>query len=108
MGQIIEYSEIEAKLSTITNDGEATKMNLEGINRLIESAVGPDGYAWSGEAATAFKNSWDELAAGIPDFITTVQNQAANIQSMLTKTKETDTTAGGTVNIGANITSGSN
>jgi len=98
MGQIIEYGEIEEKLSKIVTDGENTKLNLDGINSLIQQSVGADGVAWSGESATAFRNSWDELASEIPEFIQTVENQATNVQGMLTKTKETDTTESGTVN----------
>ena len=37
------------------------------MNELIRESVGPNGRAWSGEeSATAFRNSWDELAAGMP------------------------------------------
>ena len=100
MGQFIDYDSIKTKLNTIEKDGEATKTNLEAIDNLIQDSVGNGGKAWSGESATAFRASWDNLAADLPDFITTVQNQARNVESMLGKTQETDTASGGTVSAG--------
>ena len=97
MGQLIDYDTIKSKLDTVEKDGEATKTNLEAMDKLIQEAVGNGGKAWSGESAAAFRASWDNLAADLPAFITTVQNQARNIDSMLVKTQETDTTSGGTV-----------
>ena len=100
MGQLVDYDTIKTKLSTIENDGEATKTNLEAMDNLIQDAVGNGGKAWSGESAAAFRASWDNLAADLPEFITTVQNQARNVDSMLVKTQESDTASGGTVNAG--------
>lgn len=97
MGQLIDYDTIKSKLDTVEKDGEATKTNLEAMDKLIQEAVGNGGKAWSGESAAAFRASWDNLAADLPAFITTVQNQARNIDSMLVKTQETDTASGGTV-----------
>ena len=100
MGQIIDYDSIKTKLDTIKSDGDATKTNLEAMDNLIQDSVGNGGKAWSGESAAAFRASWDNLAAELPDFITTVQNQALNIESMLEKTQQTDTASGGTVQEG--------
>lgn len=100
MGQLIDYDSIKTKLDTITKDGEATKTNLEAMDNLIQDSVGNGGKAWSGESAAAFRASWDNLAADLPDFITTVQNQARNIENMLEKTHESDTASGGTVTAG--------
>ncbi len=94
MGQIIEYGAIEEKLATIKLDGEETRTNLLAIDRLIKDTVGEGGAAWSGESATQFRTSWDELAAELPGFITIVENQATNVQTMLTKTKDTDQNGG--------------
>ena len=90
MGQIIEYSGIEEKLATIRLDGESTQTNLNAIERLIKDSVGEGGAAWSGESASQFRSSWDELAAEIPGFIDKVKAQAANVELMLEKTKATD------------------
>ena len=90
MGQIVDYSGIEAKLRTIQLDGEQTKSNLDGIDKLIQASVGPGGAAWSGESATQFRNSWDGLAAELPTFIDNVEKQAFNVQTMLTQTKAAD------------------
>ena len=97
MGQFIDYESIKSKLDTIVKDGESTKTNLEGMDSLIQDAVGNGGRAWSGESAAAFRTSWDNLAASLPEFITTVQNQAHNVDSMLVKTQATDTASEGTV-----------
>ena len=97
MGQIIDYESIKAKLDTIVKDGEATKSNLNAMDSLIQQAVGNGGSAWSGESAVAFRSSWENLASELPDFITTVENQARNIDNMLIKTQETDTSSEGTV-----------
>ena len=97
MGQLIDYDTIKTKLDTVEKDGEATKTNLEAMDRLIQESVGNGGKAWSGESASAFRASWDNLAADLPTFITTVQNQARNIDSMLVKTQATDTASAGSV-----------
>ncbi len=97
MGQFIDYESIKAKLDTIVNDGEAIKTNLNAMDLLIQETVGNGGTAWSGESASAFRSSWEGLAAELPDFVTTVQNQARNVDSMLVKTRDTDTASGGTV-----------
>jgi uncharacterized protein YukE len=105
MGQIVEYGGIEAKLKTIQLDGEQTKTNLDGIDKLIQLSVGPGGAAWDGESASQFKASWDELSAELPLFIDSVEKQALNVQTMLTHTKEAD--QNGTVNApGVGPTSG--
>lgn len=105
MGQIVDYSGIEGKLKSIQLDGEQTKTNLDGIDKLIQLSVGPGGAAWDGESATEFKNSWDELAADLPLFINNVEKQALNVQTMLTQTKEADQN-GGVAAPGAGPTSG--
>ncbi len=97
MGQFIDYESIKAKLDTIVNDGEAIKTNLNAMDLLIQETVGNGGTAWSGESASAFRSSWEGLADELPDFVTTVQNQARNVDSMLVKTRDTDTASGGTV-----------
>jgi len=96
-GNVVNYGELEAELSTITTAAEETKTNLDAMNRVISDAVGADGAAWSGDSAAAFRESWDGLAAEIPDFIQTVQNQVSNLESMLNKTKAIDTAADGKV-----------
>ncbi len=98
MGQLIDYESIKGKLNTIVKDGEETKNNLNSMDALIQDSVGNGGRAWSGESASAFRASWDNLASELPDFITTVENQARNIDSMLVKTQATDTTEEGVVN----------
>ena len=90
MGQLVEYGGIEEKLATIKLDGETTKTNLDAIDRLIKDSVGEGGGAWSGESASQFRASWDELAAELPGFIANVQTQATNLETMLTKTKASD------------------
>ena len=90
MGQIIEYGGIEEKLATIKLDGEATQTNLTNIDRLIKESVGDGGGAWSGESASQFRASWDELAAEIPGFIEKVKDKDGNVEMMLAKTKATD------------------
>lgn len=90
MGQIVEYGGIEEKLKAIQLDGEQTKSNLENIDKLIQSSVGEGGGAWSGESASQFRASWDELAAELPTFIQKVELQATNVQNLLSQTKAAD------------------
>ena len=90
MGQIVEYGGIEEKLATIKTDGDLVRSNLEGIDKLIKDSVGDGGGAWSGDSASQFRTSWDELAAELPGFIANVETQASNVQMFLAKTKESD------------------
>ena len=88
--ELIKINEIEKKLKSIILDEELVKKNLEGMNSLIEEAVGDHGSAWRGEAATSFRKSWDVLADDIPSFIDTVKIQATNLETLLQELKKTE------------------
>ena len=90
MGQFVEYDGIDKKLSKIIGISETSKASLTGIDSLIQESVGENGVAWSGDSASAFRTSWDELSAEIPKFIQTIENQVFNIQQMLELTKQSD------------------
>ena len=87
---IIEYDEIEEQINTLKSACEDTKTCLDSINKEITDSVGANGAVWSGDSAVEFRNSWDALAEELPTFITYVDTQVKNVQSMLSKTKETD------------------
>ncbi len=87
---IIEFEEIQEQLNVIQKACDDTKLSLDAIDREIKDSVGADGAAWSGAAATEFRNSWDGLAEELPTFISYVNTQVKNIESMLTKTEATD------------------
>lgn len=87
---IIEYEEIKEQLRVIEKACEDTKISLDVIDNEIKNAVGPNGTIWVGTAAEQFRNSWDDLAAELPTFISYVNIQAQNIKSMLAITQATD------------------
>lgn len=87
---IIEYDEIKEQLRVIEQACEDTKSSLDAIDNQIKTSVGADGAAWTGASAEQFRNSWDDLAADLPTFISYVNMQAKNIDSMLVKTQATD------------------
>ena len=94
----VEYDAVTKKMNDIkgyTNDADKS---LKQINSLIEQSVGANGAAWSGESAVAFKNSWDGLAERFSSFVNDFNQQAVNIQTLLTETQAVDTTESGTVN----------
>lgn len=90
MQNIIEYEEIKEQFRIIEQACEDTKLSLEAIDREIKASVGSGGAAWDGKAAVEFRNSWDDLAAELPTFISFVNTQAKNIDTMLVKTEATD------------------
>ena len=87
---ILNFEEISERLNTIQTACEDTKSSLNAMDNEIKNSVGADGAAWSGNAAEQFRTSWDELAEELPTFITYVNNQAKNIEMMLSKTKVND------------------
>lgn len=87
---VIEYEEIREQLNIIEKACEDTKLSLDSIDREIKDSVGADGAAWSGASATEFRTSWDGLAEELPTFISYVNTQVKNIESMLSKTEATD------------------
>lgn len=87
---VIEYEEIREQLSIIQKACEDTKISLDFIDREIKDSVGADGAAWSGKSATEFRTSWDGLAEELPTFISYVNTQVRNIESMLSKTEAAD------------------
>lgn len=87
---IIDYEAIQEQLNIIQKSCEDTKISLEAIDNDIKDSVGADGAAWSGASATEFRNSWDGLAEELPTFISYVDTQVKNIESMLSKTEATD------------------
>lgn len=87
---IIEFEEIKDQLSIIEKACDDTKASLDAIDKEIKNSVGDAGAAWEGNSATEFRTSWDGLAEELPTFITYVNNQAKNIEMMLTKTQATD------------------
>ncbi len=87
---IIEYEEVKEQLRIIEQACEDTKTSLDSIDNEIKTSVGSGGAAWTGVSAEQFRNSWDGLAEELPTFISYVNMQAKNIDSMLVKTQATD------------------
>ena len=86
----LNFEQIKEILADIKTSSEETRTSLQDIDKEIKESVGTNGTAWDGVAATEFRQSWDELAEELPTFITYVNNQAKNIEMMLTKTKVND------------------
>lgn len=94
----VEYDAVTKKMNDIKGYTSDADKNLKAINNLIEETVGASGTAWSGESAVAFKNSWDGIAENFASFVQDFNQQAVNIQTLLTETQAVDTTQSGTVN----------
>ena len=94
----VEYDAITKKMNDIKSYTTDADSNLKAINSLIEQTVGANGTAWSGESAVAYKNSWDGLAERFTSFVNDFNQQAVNIQTLLTETQAVDTTETGVVN----------
>lgn len=95
----VEYDAITKKMNDIKGYTADADKSLKAINSLIEQTVGANGTAWSGESAVAYKNSWDGLADRFNSFVQDFDQQATNIQTLLTETQAVDTTETGTVNM---------
>ena len=94
----VEYEAITKKMNDIKGYTTDADSCLKAINSLIEQTVGANGSAWSGESAVAYKNSWDGLADRFNSFVNDFNQQAVNIQTLLTETQAVDTTETGVVN----------
>lgn len=94
----VEYDAITAKMNDIKGYAGDAEANLKAINALIEDSVGSSGTIWSGESAAAFKNSWDGIAENFSSFVNDFNQQAVNIETLLSETQAVDTTETGTVN----------
>ena len=94
----VEYDTITKKMNDIKNYTVDADKNLKAINNLIEDSVGVGGTAWSGESAVAFKKSWDGIAEQFSSFVNDFNQQAVNIQTLLSGMQAVDTTESGIVN----------
>jgi len=94
----VEYDAITGKMNDIKNYTTEADACLKAVDALIDSSVGANGAAWSGESAVAFKNSWETLAANFTTFVESFNKQATNINTLLEKARAVDTSASGTVN----------
>ena len=92
-----DVTEIILNLKNVIFTINADK-NLKAIDALINETVGASGTAWSGESAVAFKNSWDGIAEQFSSFVNDFNQQAVNIQTLLSGMQAVDTTESGTVN----------
>ena len=93
----VEYDAITGKMNDIKSYTSDADKNLKAINSLIEESVGANGAAWAGESAVAFKASWDGIAENFNSFVAAFNQQATNIQTMLSETQAVDTTESGSV-----------
>ena len=94
----VEYDAITKKMNDIKGYTTDADSNLKKINSLIEGTVGSGGSVWSGDSAVGYKQSWDNLAADFNSFVQSFNQQAVNIQTLLTETQVVDTTETGVVN----------
>ena len=76
----IDYEGIKAVTDELKRAIEQAETSLDTINSEIVEAVGVEGRAWTGEAAVAFRNSWDELAANIKENKESINNKISNIK----------------------------
>ena len=93
----VEYDAITKKMNDIKGYTSDADSNLKKIRSLVDGTVGLNGSVWSGESAVAYKQSWDNLAAEFNSFVQSFNQQAVNIQTLLSETQVVDTTESGTV-----------
>ncbi|MBQ3298142.1 MAG: WXG100 family type VII secretion target [Bacilli bacterium] len=86
----IDFEGIKAVTDELKRAIEQAETSLDTINSEIVEAVGVEGRAWTGEAAVAFRNSWDELAANIKEYKTIINNQISNIKMATDKMAKTE------------------
>ena len=86
----IDFEGIKTLTNEIKRAIEVAESSLDTINNEIVDAVGVEGHAWTGNAAVAFRNSWDELASNIKDYKVIINNQLANIQTAVDKMAQTE------------------
>ena len=89
-GNILNYTEIEQKLSTLNDLASRMEQALNGINGLIYENVNSNKGIFDGNAASEFMKKWQEFETEIPSFIKNFKSQAKNVKVALENTKNAD------------------
>ena len=85
-----DFLGIDKIIEEIKKAVEQASLSLDSMNKTIVDAVGDNGTAWRGEAATQFRNSWDQLAINIKDFKKNMNMQIVTIENAVENIKETE------------------
>ena len=86
----IDFEGIKTLTNEIKRVIEVAETSLDTINNEIVEAVGAEGRAWTGNAAVAFRNSWDELASNIREYKAIINTQLSNIETAVGKMAQTE------------------
>ena len=86
----IDFEGIKSVTEELKRIIDAVESSLDTINKEIVEAVGPEGRAWTGDAAISFRNSWDEMASNIKEYKSIVSNQLSNIQTSVDAMAQTE------------------
>ena len=83
-----DFLGIKEVIDNLKKAEEQASSSLDIMDNTIKDSVGVDGYAWRGEEANNFRNSWDQLSKDIREYKKILNEQIISIENILDKMKE--------------------
>ena len=86
----INKDKILSNLVEINQLTEQTKTSLNNMDSLIKENKNTNKGIWDGESAEEYLKEWNKLAEEIPSIIEIFEQQATNLNTLLTEIKKAE------------------